>query len=296
MMIRLLLLLLFLSTPLWADRVPGTDLDMAPPQGFTAATDFPGFKSDAGAFIMVTQLPVDADKMAQSFTAERLATRGMVLKGSEEVEGRKLFLVEQTSPHTGELLQKHLLILGDKERTILVTGGYPVSGRKTLETPVKQAMLSSKVLQAVQDSFSDLGFAWEPTATLKPYHRVVNGLLFTPNGEAPPQSVFLVVAPSMAPVTSEDVAATALEALRKTRGFSEVEILRNDTLSVGGYTASEIEATTTNEEGEPVHVYQLFLMDGTHQRYLRALGQTDDDEYARWAEEFQSLARSLRMK
>src|SRR5688500_20086113 len=61
-------------------RVPGTNVSLVPPAGFSPARQYPGFEQESGqASIMVTELPGAAADMLRARTGEALATRGWIL-------------------------------------------------------------------------------------------------------------------------------------------------------------------------------------------------------------------------
>ena len=70
-----------------ADRIAGTKVALEPPPGFTAETQFPGFRNvETGATIMVTEIPGPIDRLRAGLTKSGLAGRGMTLHESSETK------------------------------------------------------------------------------------------------------------------------------------------------------------------------------------------------------------------
>ena len=66
--------------------VPGTRVELEPPEGFTPSRRFPGFEHLAqGASIMVNEVPAGYAELRAGFTREGLASRGMRLIEMKDV-------------------------------------------------------------------------------------------------------------------------------------------------------------------------------------------------------------------
>src|SRR3954462_12315513 len=116
--LALALLLTAFTDPLSAQsvRVPGTNVTVAPPEGFALAKQYPGFEwPEAQASIMVTELPGPAGDMIRSMTGPALAGKGVVLISAHDAvindKPARLLHVRQKTAR-GEAL-KWILIAGD---------------------------------------------------------------------------------------------------------------------------------------------------------------------------------------
>jgi len=87
-------------------RIPGTNVTLAPPEGFSIAQQYPGFeRADVQASIMVTELPVAAADMIRSMTKPAHTSRGMVLISARDAiiksnPARLLHVRQKTRPPT----------------------------------------------------------------------------------------------------------------------------------------------------------------------------------------------------
>jgi hypothetical protein len=127
-------------------RVPGTNVSLAPPAGYSLARQYPGFEQDSGAAsIMVTELPGPAADMLRAMTGEALATRGLILVTAHDqmVSGhpaRLLNIRQQTI--NGDAL-KWMLITGDGATTIMIVGTYPALGSPSTGSAIEQSLLTT---------------------------------------------------------------------------------------------------------------------------------------------------------
>ena len=109
-------------------KVPGTKCSLIPPSGFVSATTFSGFQNtEAGASIMINELPAPYQQLVDGFTTEALKTRGMTLISKETIDlnDSKATLFKVMQPANGTTYLKHMLVFGDTEHTVLVNGIYP---------------------------------------------------------------------------------------------------------------------------------------------------------------------------
>ena len=283
-------------------KIPGTDINIYIPEGFSLSSSFSGLENpDTGAFILTTVLDVPYETLSESFTTERLASRGMTLKSREEIPLKDgtatLLVVEQFNPVGSETLEKLLYIFGTTERTCLVTGGYSLQLASKLKPSVKKALLSSELLEASAGVDTEgLPFSWEEQEELKPAKRIQNALIFSPDGAPPPLDVFLVVAPSFAKVEFQDIEQYAQNQLLKTSGFEDLQITKSEKIETDLGMAWQLEAQAIDSQDKTkVGVYQYLFWDRQSHRTLRAVGQSQDTDFSARLPHFKALVQSLKL-
>lgn len=108
--------------------VPGTRVRLTPPSGFAPSTQIPGFVyEDLGASILITEMPGPISELSPGFIDSRaLRRRGMKLLSKQEVTVNNqtgwLFYLEQTA--SGVEYRKWIMLLGDEQAALLVTGNF----------------------------------------------------------------------------------------------------------------------------------------------------------------------------
>jgi hypothetical protein len=86
LLISLLAACAFALPCLAAERIPGTQVTLNPPEGFTPSAGFFGYANEStGASIMVTEIPGPYADINKGVTAEGLKKQGIELVSSEDV-------------------------------------------------------------------------------------------------------------------------------------------------------------------------------------------------------------------
>lgn len=148
---RALTLAVFVSTftnPSFAQavRVPGTNVTLAPPEGFSLAKQYPGFeRPEAQASLMVTEVSGDAADMIRGMTEPTLAGKGvMLISGADVVikdkPARLLHVRQKTTK--GDVL-KWILIAGDINTTIMIVGTFTEGFALGIGDSIKQSLLTT---------------------------------------------------------------------------------------------------------------------------------------------------------
>src|SRR5918993_669886 len=109
-------------------RVPGTNVTLAPPEGFSVAQQYPGFERvDVQASIMITELPVPASEMIRSLSKPALASRGMLLMAERDtvIKDTPARLLNVRQKTAGADVIKWMLVGGDGKTTVMVVGTFP---------------------------------------------------------------------------------------------------------------------------------------------------------------------------
>ncbi len=280
-------------------QVPGTQISLAPPDGFLLSEQFTGFqRKEQGASIMINELPAPVDIFRASFTEENLATRGMTLLQTEDhvLQGKEvtLFHIAQT---VGDLsVEKWMLLMGDADKTIMVMAVFPQTAANSLSQPLKAAVLSADWNpERTVDPWEGMPFRITETSLLKVSGRMSKMVTLTEKGKEgviPPEEPLLVIAPSISKTHITNIASYSKKILTLATDFEDLTNVNGHDLQVDGLSAYEIEADAQDiSSGIPLRVYQLLIADGT--RYFRALGLVGTKKASQFVPEFQTVARSL---
>ncbi len=278
--------------------IPGTRVALPVPPGFTLATGFPGLMSpDAGASIVVAELPGPFEAVQEGFSKERLAARGIALGPSEEVEvsGQPGRLLHATQNVQGNAYRKWILVFGNDSATVSITANLPQILEKDLGPALVSAMLATRWDPTrARDLTAGLGFQVAESEHLKVSQRIANGLILEPaGGGRDPDQPFLVVAPSVSATEITDLAVFAKSRLTQMRSIQEHELLSERPLVVDGMPAHELVAKGVDgRNGAIVIVYQAIAYDGATYFLLQGFSpQKGSDVYV---PEFRTIAESLK--
>jgi hypothetical protein len=282
--------------------IPGTRVSLVAPEKFELSRDFAGIGwRDAAASVHVVELQAAAEEMKASFTRSQLASKGMALLRSENVEstiGPALFLhVSQAAQ--GVEFRKWMLIAGTSKETVLLTATAPATLADDLSEPLRRCLLTARWdPQRTVDPIAGVGFSVAETQDLKIANSVMgSALLLTKGGvqtTASPEDPFIVIARSTADVAISDLPAFSKRRLGETNKISSPVVEHEAESVIGGMPAYELVASAVAEGPVPVTVYQVVAYDGHH--YFLIQGRVGVDAKDRYIEQFRQVARSLSVK
>lgn len=249
--------------------VPGTRVMIDPPPGFVPSARFPGFqRADAGASIMVTELPGSAVEMRKAMTRESLATRGMSLLASQTVMvgGSEALLLNVSQVANGIDFLKWMLVTGDAQYTVTVVGTFPATAAEELGAPVREAVLSAMWdSKAQNDPWAGLLFRISPGARLKFAKRIGNSLLITETstpGQAGPDEPVYVAATSVSDSTIGDLQEFSERRAVAVAQIRNVRSIRGRAIHLDSLDAYELLADADDAKtGVPVRLYQTIAKD-----------------------------------
>ena len=281
-------------------RVPGTQVTMAPPAGFTFAEQFPGFqRTESGASIMVTEIAGPAVMMQAAMTEEGLASRGMTLIAAEatEISGREAVLVHAGQAAGDVQFEKWLAVFGDDKRTVLLVATFPQAVADSYGDAMRQALLSARWDPSLQVGlFDGLSFRVTETAGLKFTDRMSNAVLLTAGGKderLSPEEPLAVVGASLGDAPIDDVEAFARWRVTQTAQVTGVANIQGRALTVDGLEAYELTAEASDaRSGVAVRVYQLVALNGSG--YFLIQGLVGAAHAAEYLPQFAELAASLK--
>jgi hypothetical protein len=274
-----------LANPSFAQavRIPGTNVSLAPPEGFSVASQYPGFeRADIQASIMVTELPVAAPDMVRSMTGPALATKGMVQISARNtiINDRPARLLHVRQKASGAEVLKWILVTGDARTTIMIVGSFVESGSPRISEIIQQSLLTASWGSAASPSpFEGLPFRITPTAKLKLAHRMSNMLMLTESGTAgsPGSTEALYIAGhSLGRAQIADVQKFAESRARQTTLITNVTNFAGRALQVAGLDAYELEADAIDaRSGRAMRLYQVIIPDETGYFILQGLSRAD---------------------
>jgi hypothetical protein len=282
------------------EQVAGTHVTLDPPPGFVPAAQFPGFqKADAGASIMVTELPGPIAQVGAGLTREGLASRGWNYLDEENVTvgGRSARLVHFTQVQSGVTYEKWILAFGTTEQSVIVMGTVPKDQGDAFREPLRQALLSTRWDPARSVGMLDgLPFQFQETANLKISARVSSGVVLTQDGAKgpiPAEEPLLVVSASVSTVNLSNLEKFSRDRIAQTQQIKQVQNITGEAVTVNGLSAYELTADALDgRAGAPIRVYQLIADDGGN--YFIVQGFTGKGTAPQFLPQFREVGRSLR--
>jgi hypothetical protein len=299
-----------IAKPLPLTKIPGTTVELAPPEGFQPSKFFPGFEQpQTGATILVMEMPIPnaQNVMTQFSSASALKTRGMDLIESKDItlDGRpaKLLLVAQSNQGIKSL--KWIALMGVGDRALIATASFPQSQAATLKEPLRQAIINLHWMPgtAVQP-LEGLTFSFQPAGDLQISGRVSNTVLLTKNGVKPPipaaapimvlGSALSTLGSSFSKMSGEDLAAFSRLRLRQTTQVTELTETSGKLKTVAGHPAFELVATGYDlKTRTPLTVYQVIV--STNETYYILQGFVSNTGAQKYLPIFRAVADSFKI-
>lgn len=267
-----------------AVRVPGTHVTLAPPDGFSAASQYPGFeRAEAQASIMVTELPVPAGEMIRSMTGPALATRGMALISARDalIDQRPARLLHVRQQSSAGPVLKWMLIAGNAKTTVMIVGTFPDGSTPAIGEAIRASLLttSSATAAAAPSAFEGLPFQLTPTPALKLAGRVSNMLMFTESGTpgTPGSTEAMYIAGhSIGRGQVGDTRAFAEARAKQTTSARAVHNFTGREMQVDHADAYELEADASDaRSGRAMRLYQVIIPDETGYFILQGIVRAD---------------------
>ena len=247
--------------------VPGTQVSLVAPEGFTPAKRFAGFEAtELGASILVNVIPAPYAEMAASMTEEAMARSGMKLLERQKLDvagGSGLLLRAEQTAHKARYA-KWLVLFGDETRTVQLVANFPAH-RIELSEPLRTCLAGARWdRELAVDPYAHLPFTLECPPELKFFAQLQNHLLFTRTGrkrESPDDPTF-TVGPSISSPQIPDVSAFAERRLRQLPQFKVEEVLSSKSIRTARLDGWEVLAKVSDaESGASEHVYLVVLLD-----------------------------------
>jgi len=284
-------------------KVPGTKASLVPPASLKPSDRFPGFlDEETGSSIVITELPASYSEMADGFTKEALAAKGMNLLSKKEIslDGRPGVLLHAGQEARSIAYLKWMVITGNEKETLLVTATFPEEMKAQLSSVMEQSALSVKWdAEAKIDPLAGLNFSFVDDPSLKFARRFTNMVILTKDGALPGKPTndpFFIIGSSFSQVTISDIRKFAEMRVTQIEQVSDVAIKKQSDVTIAGLSGSEIvaEAKWSDLPDAPVVVYQVVLLDG--ENYFIMQGHAPREEQEKYLAVFTRVAKSFRKK
>jgi hypothetical protein len=283
-------------------QAPNSRVVIDLPPDYTPSPLFAGFQNDAlGISFIILEAPAgEYDKMAQGFTPQELAKRGITEARTASLprsDPHVYMRAKQISPAGS--YEKFFVLFRTADQTILVSANVPakaVEDGSVTPEEIESILASAKTTEkpAVRDLFA--------LAYLGPFKEagtlVGTSKVYTLDGRLEPEqrgetrSGFMV-APSLDKRRVADPDKMAVALLASLPGYRNVKPGAPRDIKVGDLDGVEVSAHAIDEDDNtPVHLYQAMLL-GKDGGYFRLIGIATDTDAARIEPEFHKIADSF---
>ncbi len=279
-------------------KVSGTKCSLIPPSGFVAATTFSGFQNaEAGASIMINELPAPYQLLVDGFTAEALRSKGMTLINKQTIDfnGSKATLIHLTQAANGTTYIKQMFVFGNAGTSVLVNGIYPEAS-KALEPEIKAALLTTVYNQTQHDNPLDAAtFTIDVNGTDFKIVKYMSGsLLYSTDGKMPTEKPTLIVGNSISKVSTQNQKKYAEERLKQLPG-GELHVVKEiKEITVDNLRGFEIVANGKTKDNHDELVYQVMLFTDDGDYYI-IVGQTKE-AFETYLASFKKITKTFRRK
>ncbi len=291
--------LLFVSQA-FAEIVPGTAVNIEPPEGFISTDRFPGYIDEmTGSSIMIMEIPGSFDEVTAVFKSpELLKEKGMKLLGDSsltvDVHSAILVNIEQTA--NGILFNKFGLLVDRSGSTTIIMAVFPKSLSQQTHQLMKKTVLGIS-FGKTPDPMDAVPFTIELQAPFEIAKVLANSLIITPNAVFPKRNLndpLLIIGLSM----SENFI------IDEKKTFAEIRIIQIPTID--SITVRETKPITIDDMGGFVTIadgiesdtlmtiYQVMLFDSSG--YALILGKTSKEKEEEYLPALKNIAASFRMK
>jgi hypothetical protein len=291
-----------ISQPVFS-KVPGTAVQLAPPEGFQPSKLFLGFEQqNTGASILVTEMPIpkaEIPKVLEKLnSAAALGSRGIRILESKKIVisgiSGKLLLVSQSN--RGVDFLKWVVAIAEGDRVLIVTAPFPESEAATLKEPLRRTITSlTWTPSQPAPQLEGLPFTFQPAGDLQVWTRFSNNVILTPNGvqsPIPASQPFLILGSAYQTVYLPDLAKFSRKRLKTTsevRGLTEVS---GSSKTISGHSAFELVARGYDQKtNTPLTIYQVIIK--TEQTYYLVQGLVPDPKAQKYLPIFRAVADSF---
>jgi len=283
-------------------QAPNSRVVLDLPPEYVPSPLFSGFQNETtGASYVILEAPAaEYDKMAQGFTADELAKRGIknVEKGSLPRSDAHIYMRAKQKSEAGAY-GKFFVLFRSADQTVLVSVNVPqhalADGSVKVED-IEKVLSTAKTTEkpAVRDLFS-LSYL----GPFKEAGRIVGtSKVYTLDGRLEPEragetrSAFMV-APSIDKRAIAEPEKQAVALLGSLPGFKDFKPGKPRAIRIGGLDGIEVEAEAVDaDDGRPIHLYQAMLF-GAGGGYFRLIGIATPKDTPAIALEFPKIAHSF---
>jgi len=280
-------------------EIPGTQVSLRGPQGFSLSPNFPGIlREDAGSFVVVNQIPgAFEDVRAQLNKEVQASADGVELLGTEnlQVSGMDAFLVQLSQMDGAETMRKWILLFGNDSITVMLAASVPQAWEAELGAGLRQTLLTARYFADRKvDPYYGLGFSMRESTVLEVRAHLPGGVLMTRKGaptELTPDDPILVVYPTQNPEVAP-LEIFAMQQLTDTEQFIDFANFDEHPVTINGMTGYEIIADAkVAEVNIPVRIFLVALRAGAREMVLEGVVATG--AWEQYLPEFRGLAESF---
>jgi hypothetical protein len=284
-------------------KVPGTKASLVPPGSLKPSDRFPGFwDEETSSSIVITEIPAPYSVLADGFTKEALATKGMNLLSKKEISlsGRPGVLLHVGQEARSIAFLKWMVVTGNEKETLLVTATFPEEMKAQLSSVMEQSALSVRWdVEAKIDPLAGLNFSFEDDPSLKFAKRFSNMVILTKDGALPGKPTndpLFTISSSLSQAMISDLGKFAEGRLMQIEQVTGVAIKKQSDVTIAGLTGAEIiaEAKWKDMPDAPVIVYQVLLLDGNYYFIMQGFAPREGQE--KYLAIFSRIAKSFRKK
>lgn len=285
-------------------QAPNSRVVLDLPATYAPAKLYSGFEDEnRGISIVILEAPAAAyEAMANGFTPDRLATRGVVEARKHDLAraGDHLYMRGKQRAPVG-LYEKFFLLFPGDGLTVLVSVNVPAPTLAAdpaiaaeIEAILKSARTASTVTRSDLFELSDRG-SFKEAGTL-----VGTSKVFTRDGRLEPEtpgeqrSVF-IVAPSIDKRPVPEAEAFARRLIESVTGYTKLTVKPAESVTIDGIDGVRLTAEAEDTKtGRPFVLHQTFLP-ASGGGYYRMLGIAPADEADATLAEFDRLAAGFRL-
>jgi len=248
-------------------------------------------------------MPAPYPKIADVYTKETLATKGISLLSKKEISlnGRQGVLLHLGQEVRSIAFLKWMVVTGNEKETLLVTATFPQEMKEQYSSVMEQSALSVQWDEEAEvDPLDGLIFSFKDDPLLKFAKRISNSVMLAKDGlwqGKANNDPFLIIGPSISESIIDDVKKFAERRLMQIKQVSNIAIKKQSDVTIAGLPGSEIIAEAKwNDLPDlpPVIVYQVILLDG--ENYFIMQGFAPRGEQEKYLAVFTRVAKSFRKK
>jgi|GEM_PF-5991690 len=293
-------------------KIPGTQVEMIQPEGFTIAGQFAGFQQEkTQSSVFVSSIPVPEESLNLTLTGmksklsdpEALKTQNMRLISNQEIQLKKIpaTLLEMQQISSSNTFKKWILILTNTDEILLINGVFPLQHQASLDGKILDTLMSVQLNNKEISPFEGVNFTLDehPRFVIDQELQTPTLVMFkephAPHPSLPEDHPVLIVGQSYSTTVINDLVAFGQERILKHPSTQNVEIEHTAHQQIDGLQAFEITAkaidTTTQT---PLAIWQLILADTD--TYYIAVGMTAYTNKEQDFYDFKEIAESFKRK
>jgi len=229
--------------------IPGTSLSLRPPANFVLSDQFSGLVNiDTFSSIVLTELPREAySELAETFSLSPseittlFSARGFDLEvenvSSLSIQDAQVPFVSGVQTLSGTQVQKYLVLLGE-DSTILLT--FNIVGQDSLsEQAVIETIQSVEIgsVPSVAQKIAELPFTFAAAEPFEVFDVLLgSSVVLTAEGESDftGEAPLVIIATSLNPVRTADIAEYSAYLLNSTSGFEDAVITEQSPVDFAG--------------------------------------------------------------